>query len=94
MIFDNFGKATLVNDVHLLSNIYPLVFVIDPIVTCYRALHPINIPLLAEITNKEPEYSEAKRLYRFLTYFKSIPPEYVPSQSLLREFIGGSIFNV
>ena len=50
VIFDNFGKATLVNDVHLLSNIYPLVFVIDPIVTCYRALHPLNIPLLAEIT--------------------------------------------
>ena len=52
------------------------------------------MPLLAEITPKDPEYSEAKRLYRFLTYFKSISPEYIPSHSLLREFIGGSIFNV
>ena len=52
------------------------------------------MPLLAEITPKDPEYSEAKRLYRFLTYFKSISPEYIPTHSLLREFIGGSIFNV
>lgn len=51
------------------------------------------MPLLAEIDNTHPEFSEAKRLYRFLSYFKSIPGEFVPSQSLLREFIGGSIFH-
>ena len=50
------------------------------------------MPLLREITNKEPEFSEAKRLYAMLQYFESIPEEYVPTHSLLREFIGGSIF--
>lgn len=50
------------------------------------------MPLLEEINNKYPEFSEAKRLYRMLGYFESIPSEYVPQNSLLREFIGGSIF--
>ena len=50
------------------------------------------MPLLKEITDKQPEYSEAKRLYAMLQYFESIPEEYVPTHSLLREFIGGSIF--
>ena len=51
------------------------------------------MPLLSEIDNTHPEFSEAKRLHRFLSYFKSISEEFVPSQSLLREFIGGSIFH-
>ena len=50
------------------------------------------IPLLKEITQEEPEYSEARRIYHMLSYFESISPENVPSNSLLREFIGGSIF--
>lgn len=50
------------------------------------------MPLLKEIDNSHPEFSEAKRLYRMLGYFESIPGEYVPQNSLLREFIGGSIF--
>ena len=52
------------------------------------------MPLLAEINRSNPEYSEAKRLHRMLGYFESIPAEYLPSNSLLREFVGGSIFNV
>ena len=52
------------------------------------------IPLLEEIDKTNPEYSEAKRLHRMLGYFESIPAEYLPSNSLLREFVGGSIFNV
>ena len=51
------------------------------------------MPILAEIDNTHPEFSEAKRLHRFLSYFKSIPEEFIPSHSLLREFIGGSIFH-
>ena len=51
------------------------------------------MPLLAEIDNTHPIFSEAKRLYKFLSYFKSIPPQLIPSYSLLREFIGGSIFH-
>ena len=50
------------------------------------------IPLLKEIKNTEPEYSEAKKLLSLLEYFEAVPSEYVPTNSLLREFIGGSIF--
>ena len=50
------------------------------------------LPLLREIKNTAPEYSEAKKLISMLEYFKDVPAEYVPSTSLLREFIGGSIF--
>lgn len=50
------------------------------------------MPLLEKIDKSHPEFSEAKRLYRMLGYFESIPGEYVPQNSLLREFIGESIF--
>lgn len=50
------------------------------------------LPLLKKITPKDIEYSEAKRLTSMLEYFESIPSELVPNNSLLREFIGGSIF--
>lgn len=50
------------------------------------------MPLLEKIDKSHPEYSEAKRLYTMLGYFESIPGEYVPQNSLLREFIGESIF--
>ncbi len=50
------------------------------------------LPLLQEITNEEPEYAEAKRLVEFLKYFDDIDEEFIPRNSLLREFIGGSIF--
>ena len=49
-------------------------------------------PLLKAIDNTNPEYSEAKKLLSLLEYFQPVPSEYVPSNSLLREFIGGSIF--
>ncbi len=52
------------------------------------------MPLLAEIDKTNVEYAEAKRLHRMLGYFESIPADYLPSNSLLREFVGGSIFNV
>ena len=50
------------------------------------------MPLLAQIDNTHPEYSEAKRLHEFLKYFEDIDDKYVPENSLLREFIGGSVF--
>ena len=52
------------------------------------------MPLLEEIDKSMPEFAEAKRLHRMLGYFESIPAEYLPSNSLLREFVGDSIFNV
>ena len=52
------------------------------------------MPLLKAIDNTHPEYSEAKSLYELLKYFGDIGDEYIPKNSLLREFIGGSIFDV
>ena len=37
---------------------------------------------------------EAKRLLKFLDYFVGIPNDSVPTNSLLREFIGGGCFNL
>ncbi len=50
------------------------------------------LPLLKNISSSSSYYSEAKRLISMLTYFEDIPDEAVPTHSLLREFIGGSIF--
>ena len=52
------------------------------------------IPLLKEIDNSNPECAEATRLINLLKYFDSIPDKYIPKISLIREFIGGSAFNV
>lgn len=46
------------------------------------------LPLLKEITKQDPEYAEATRLIRLLSYFYEIPTEEIPKTSLLREFIG------
>ena len=51
-------------------------------------------PLLFGIDKSEPEYQEAKRLLKFLDYFVPVPCEGIPFNSLLREFVGGSCFNV
>ena len=57
-----------------------------------NALKPVVMPLLEEITNKEPEYAEARRLINMLKYFEEIPKNYVPKNSLLKEFLGGGNF--
>jgi uridine kinase len=49
-------------------------------------------PLLEEVPESAPEYSEAYRLLKFLRYIKSIPETQIPPTSLLREFLGGSSF--
>lgn len=50
------------------------------------------MPLLEEITSDEKEYAEARRLINMLKYFKTIPHELVPTNSLLKEFLGGGDF--
>ena len=50
------------------------------------------LPLLEQITPEEIEYAEARRLINILKYFKEIPTEYVPTNSLLKEFVGGGDF--
>lgn len=51
-------------------------------------------PLLFSISKEEPEYVEAKRLLKFFDYFVAVPSEEVPHNSILREFVGGSCFDV
>jgi uridine kinase len=48
--------------------------------------------LLSEIDADAEEYAETRRLLRFLSYFLTIPGKEVPPNSILREFIGDSIF--
>lgn len=48
--------------------------------------------VLRGVASDVPEYAEAYRLRKFLSYFLSIPTHPVPSTSLLREFLGGSSF--
>ncbi|MCK6628613.1 MAG: nucleoside kinase [Anaerolineae bacterium] len=54
-------------------------------------IKPIAEPLLLKIEAGKPEHVEAKRLLSFLQWFEPCPPDFVPDNSLLREFIGGSI---
>lgn len=49
-------------------------------------------PVLREVPKDLPEYAEAFRLLRFLSYFEPIPADQIPTTSLLREFLGGSSF--
>ncbi|MDD3051496.1 MAG: nucleoside kinase [Candidatus Cloacimonetes bacterium] len=47
---------------------------------------------LREVPENSPVYIEANRLLELLTHFKSIRSDFVPSNSIIREFIGGSVF--
>lgn len=49
-------------------------------------------PKLRAVKPSEPQYTEACRLLNFLSHFNAISSDYVPSQSIVREFIGGSTF--
>ncbi|MDD7402842.1 MAG: nucleoside kinase [Butyribacter sp.] len=57
-------------------------------------LKPYAESILFGIPKDAPEYVEAKRLLKFLDYFIGISSEEIPKNSLLREFVGGSVFNV
>lgn len=50
-------------------------------------------PILRTIKPDNKVYNEAVRLLSFLDNFSSIPPQNVPEQSILREFIGESAFS-
>ncbi len=51
-------------------------------------------PLLFHIDKDSKEYIEAKRLLKFLDYLLPVPSEDIAKNSIIREFIGGSMFNV
>ena len=51
-------------------------------------------PLLYGVPEDSPEYLEANRLLKMLSYILAMPSESVPHNAILREFIGGSVFRV
>lgn len=51
-------------------------------------------PLLFSIPRTSPCFSEAQRLIKFLDYFLAVGSENIPTNSLLREFVGGGCFKV
>jgi len=54
-------------------------------------LKPLVLPLLRQIEPETREWIEAKRLISLLRWFRSAPADHIPSDSILREFVGGSI---
>ena len=58
-------------------------------------LKKLALPALKEIKDTDPQFIVANRLIKYLKYFKTIDDEsLIPCNSLLREFVGGSCFNV
>jgi uridine kinase len=54
-------------------------------------LKPFAEPLLLQVRAGTQAYVEAKRLLAFLEWFEPLAPDLVPDNSILREFVGGSI---
>ena len=49
-------------------------------------------PQLERITDRQPQYAEAQRLLRMLKFFVTIEEDHlIPNNSIVREFIGGSV---
>ncbi len=57
-------------------------------------IKPQAEPLLYSVKPTDPEYHEAKRLLKFLEYFLTVDTVNLPNNSIAREFVGGSCFNV
>ncbi len=55
------------------------------------ALKPFVEPLLRQVPHGAPEFIETKRLLAFLEWFLPIDASLVPGNSIVREFVGGSI---
>jgi uridine kinase len=56
-------------------------------------LKPFATPLLLQVKQGSTEHVEAKRLMAFLEWFEPLAPDLVPDNSILREFVGGSILS-
>lgn len=57
-----------------------------------NALKPHVQPLLEHVDRESTVYGEAMRMVEFLSFFKSLTATYIPPNSIVREFIGGSCF--
>ena len=58
----------------------------------FGVLREQALPLLEEVPESAPEYTEVIRLRKFLSYLNPISIQALPPTSLLREFLGGSTF--
>lgn len=56
------------------------------------SLKNIAMKLLSEITPEEKQYAEARRMINMLKFFEPIPAELIPTNSLIKEFLGGGDF--
>ncbi len=54
-------------------------------------LKPLAVPLLLQVEHSSPRHVEAKRLLTLLQWFEPCGTELIPDNSILREFVGGSI---
>ena len=54
-------------------------------------LKPLAEPLLLQVKSDTRAHVEAKRLMAFLEWFEPMQPDLVPDNSILLEFVGGSI---
>jgi uridine kinase len=54
-------------------------------------LRPLAEPLLLQVRPGSRQWLEANRLLSFLKWFRTVPPDIVPTNSILREFLGGSV---
>jgi uridine kinase len=80
------------------SHIFPYqnnadVFFNSALVYELSALKPLAQPLLLQVEPGTPERIEANRLLAFLQWFDPIPCDTIPNDSILREFLGGSILD-
>ena len=79
------------------KNIYPFQEEADEMFNSALIYEPavlkrLCMPILKRIRKTTREYEEARRILRFLSLFFDLPNHDVPSNSILREFIGGSSF--
>jgi uridine kinase len=56
-------------------------------------LRPLAEPLLLQVQPESAEWLESRRLLSFLRWFRPATPEVVPDNSILREFLGGSVLD-
>lgn len=73
--------------------IFPYVYQADRIINTALAyeigvLKIYAVPLLSSVDIRSPYYNEARRLINYMQTFYTIPSEYVPKDSILKEFIG------
>lgn len=79
------------------KHIYPFINNIDKIVNT-SLVYEVGVlkvfvePLLYSVKSDHPAYNQARRLINNLRGFYPIPSDYIPDESVLREFIGKSIF--